>query len=616
MGNCIGQEHDEETTPRRRRYEQNNPVRSKIDWEWLTDYWKEKGDGLAVELLDSQGNGTRVVKGTGKGGDIGFWNGNPQMLFAAHIKSSPHKRVLLHPGQSQDIISSEDPLLTSPTGIGLSWSLHKLPAQFLHELSEKRQTLIYKLLSDIPVGSTAEAALKHAIKNKTFFIDPTFPPTNVSLGQYPVRKVVPSWAPPREYLRGMYKLPAVVFCSEEQLPRATDIDQGSLGDCWILAVLSVLSEKHLIQRVFSTQTSQEREVGAHRLSFCKDGWWGSVLTDEYFPVHGYRPVFAWNRSRPNELWVPLIEKAFAKMKHNYSALTGGCPSRAFGDLTGFPYWNFYSLTPQLFDTLCGYLKQGHVVTVGTRGVDPRFVNRGSAMKQNKKVEQYLSHNGLIPGHSYCVLRAVSRGSLKIVLLRDPWGVSCKRPVSTDCSSDVGLQNFLKQQEPEINSGCFWIPWSEMLFAFDGGTVGFLVSSMREIRIKIPTNSGLILQFSEVADATSSVIIHTRSLGKISLLVDSESGVWSPVAVQQPSSSLIILNSIKPNIRYLAVQQVSTSPSINTRPSVVTVHCTQTLKGSVQIRMAPNFYSLLRSDVQHRESFVDELKCESVESVSF
>lgn len=49
-----------------------------------------------------------------------------------------------------------------------------------------------------------------------------------------------------------------------------------------------------------------------------------VIIDERIPicVDTYKPVFASCKS-PNELWVPLIEKAYAKLHGCYESLISG-----------------------------------------------------------------------------------------------------------------------------------------------------------------------------------------------------------------------------------------------------------------------------------------------------
>lgn len=54
----------------------------------------------------------------------------------------------------------------------------------------------------------------------------------------------------------------------------------------------------------------------YRVKFCKNGVWVTVTVDDYFPCYPEgEPLFA--RAHGNELWVMLLEKAYAKLHGNY-----------------------------------------------------------------------------------------------------------------------------------------------------------------------------------------------------------------------------------------------------------------------------------------------------------
>ena len=139
---------------------------------------------------------------------------------------------------------------------------------------------------------------------------------------------------------------------------ANDIKQGSGGDCWFLAALAALCSMEpaetLVERVC---VARDEEVGVYGFVFYRDGEWTSVIVDDKLymrkPDYEYledKERFQWEDNRvrvnsaeeyrkefqsnsralyyaqsshPDETWVPLIEKAFAKAHGDYTAIDGG-----------------------------------------------------------------------------------------------------------------------------------------------------------------------------------------------------------------------------------------------------------------------------------------------------
>lgn len=60
--------------------------------------------------------------------------------------------------------------------------------------------------------------------------------------------------------------------------------------------------------------------------------------DDYFPCvknnKGFRPSFT--RANGNELWVMILEKAWAKIHGSYSQIEAGFTRECLHDLTGAP----------------------------------------------------------------------------------------------------------------------------------------------------------------------------------------------------------------------------------------------------------------------------------------
>ena len=88
---------------------------------------------------------------------------------------------------------------------------------------------------------------------KTYFIDDQFIPSNRSLGSNKfttvsqwlrIRDISPSSDQDRH-------LPWTVVSS----PKPSDIEQGALGNCWLLAALAVISEQpRILRQILLTQT--------------------------------------------------------------------------------------------------------------------------------------------------------------------------------------------------------------------------------------------------------------------------------------------------------------------------------------------------------------------------
>ena len=70
-----------------------------------------------------------------------------------------------------------------------------------------------------------------------------------------------------------------------------------------------------------------------------NGIWKQIVLDEYFPAYfnGRKWDLAFSKTDQNELWVILLEKAYAKCFGSYFEIIGGDPVHALRDLTGAPY---------------------------------------------------------------------------------------------------------------------------------------------------------------------------------------------------------------------------------------------------------------------------------------
>lgn len=132
-----------------------------------------------------------------------------------------------------------------------------------------------------------------------------------------------------------------------------------MGNCWFISALSVLAGRDDLIRgggdyvdstniqlvdknssnlctmgVFPPIFHKFRHLGIYVFRFFKNYKWRYVVIDDKLPVVDYQLVFA-KCLDEEELWVPLIEKAYAKLFGCYESLRSGNIDEGLVDMTGF-----------------------------------------------------------------------------------------------------------------------------------------------------------------------------------------------------------------------------------------------------------------------------------------
>ena len=100
---------------------------------------------------------------------------------------------------------------------------------------------------------------------------------------------------------------------------AQDLQQGGIGDCWFLSALAVVAERHdLIAKLF--YDTAPNASGCYMIRLFLDGSWQTILVDDQLPCtrsprrpeHALETNLAFSRGQNCQLWVSLLEKAYAK----------------------------------------------------------------------------------------------------------------------------------------------------------------------------------------------------------------------------------------------------------------------------------------------------------------
>jgi calpain-15 len=103
-------------------------------------------------------------------------------------------------------------------------------------------------------------------------------------------------------------------------------------------------------------------MGLYRLKICKNGEWQTVTIDDFIPCEPMgKPKFA--SSSEDEIWIHLLQKAYAKVHKRYLALHELEISHVLNDLTGCPTIIGSVDDPEVVKIIIDNLKQKNIVVI-------------------------------------------------------------------------------------------------------------------------------------------------------------------------------------------------------------------------------------------------------------
>ncbi|XP_060943210.1 calpain-2 catalytic subunit-like [Limanda limanda] len=299
---------------------------------------------------------------------------------------------------------------------------------------------------------------QQCLKSGRLFEDNLFPAERKSLGYnelgpYSSKTKGVEWKRPKE------------LCSNPKFiddgATRTDICQGALGDCWLLAAIASLTLDHrILARVVPPgQSFTEDYAGIFHFQFWQYGEWVDVVVDDRLPTRDGKLLFV-HSAEGSEFWSALLEKAYAKVNGCYEALSGGNTIEGFEDFTG-GIAEIYSLDKapaNLFQIIRRALKLGSLLGCS---IDISSVYETEAVTSLK----------LVKGHAYSLTGAEEvrcRGIVvQLVRIRNPWGqVEWTGPWS-DGSSE--WKNIREDEKTNFNhmaeDGEFWMSYSDFIRHF-------------------------------------------------------------------------------------------------------------------------------------------------------
>lgn len=163
---------------------------------------------------------------------------------------------------------------------------------------------------------------------------------------------------------------------------------------------------------------------------------------------GSRALYFAQCSDPNETWLPLLEKAFAKAHGDYAALESGFVGEGIEDLTG-------GVTTELYST--DILDKEKFWKEELMNVNKEFLF-GCGTMGGKHGER----NGILEKHAYSIMEAREVGGKRLLKLRNPWGNTEWRGAWSDGAKEW-TPEWMKLLDHQFgDDGVFWISYSDLL----------------------------------------------------------------------------------------------------------------------------------------------------------
>ncbi|CAM9205249.1 unnamed protein product, partial [Ectocarpus fasciculatus] len=264
--------------------------------------------------------------------------------------------------------------------------------------------------------------------------------------------------------------------------RAEDVLQGGVGNCWFLSAVAVISERQdLMEKILLSESFMEN--GSSKFRYFLDGAWCDVEVDNFLPCrHGPsgtakgpkgQSELYFAKAKLSQLWVPFLEKSYAKLYGSYEAISGGFISEALLDLACAPCEtiSFFSDSfdsEETWDRLVSFNNCKFPMGCSTDSTGEGIVgNHAYSILDVRQIAE--AKLDLFPQRdtecSSGDSNSLRSHDLRLIRIRNPWGKQEWSGAMSKSSSMWTTKLLSKLEAGSKNDGTFWMFYHDFLRRF-------------------------------------------------------------------------------------------------------------------------------------------------------
>lgn len=314
-----------------------------------------------------------------------------------------------------------------------------------------------------------EEIIRICKENDRLWVDESFPSDTRSLFKNPNK--IPEWAKDVKTIKWMRPY-EISKDAKFLIDREGDVKQGAFGESAFIGGLVIIATRgDFLEKLFID--FDHFELGFVTFQFFKNGDWKQVIVDTFLPFDPDSKQICYSQcANPSEFWVPLMEKAYAKLHGCYENIIDNFfMLEGLIDLTG-GVAECYTLTEPDTQKL---IENNHLWQIMMNHFHQKFYLGCINVVEGKSTKNPdASTRGIFENYYYGILdiREFPKENLKLIRIRNPWGPDgCWNGPFSDDSDEWDKHRNLRDElrlvfKSKKSDGTWWMSFNDWCVFFN------------------------------------------------------------------------------------------------------------------------------------------------------